>query len=213
MATRGTSKPRMGLARARAKEMAAKKNGNGVKIAEAAAEAAGEQEVEQLSDEGIENGHDLDASGFLTEPETGSFADQSVELLVTESEDVSHEPVDEVTTPEESKAEIEGTEPSSTPSPQISSSPILAPEDPSDELEAEPETGVVHLDDTPNGPHSDEPEILQPASAEDPVEEVKPHVQAGNDIHDIVNLLETVPISKVRLPSIPDDAPDIPDEE
>jgi hypothetical protein len=48
---------------------------------------------------------------------------------------------------------------------------------------------------------------------------VEPPTEAGNDIADIVNLLETmptVPISQPRplsIASIPDDAPDIPDEE
>jgi hypothetical protein len=204
----------VGLAPARVKEMAAKKNGNGVKVVEAAAvattlgsEVAGGHDGEQLSDEGVENGHDLDASGFLAESETGSFADESVEVLVTEPED---EHFDEDTNHEEepsAEVVVEGAELSLTASPGISSSPTLAPEDPSHELEAASETEVVHLGNT-SRQNLDEPGTPRPALGKElPVQEVKP--QAGTDIHDIVNLLETTS----AIPSIPDDAPDIPDED
>jgi hypothetical protein len=203
------------------KEMAAKKNGNGVKVAEAAAavggETSGDQEVVQHSDEG-ENGHDLDASGFLAEPE------DTVESYLTESEDVSHEVVDEGIShdgslEEHANAEDE-TEPSITVSHETSSSPL--PEESSHELEHDPEAEAAHIDDAPAETQhdSDESGTPQPALVkEHHVPEVNHHVQGGTDIQDIVNLLESIPTISVpttrplSMDGILDNAPDIPDEE
>jgi hypothetical protein len=52
--------------------------------------------------------------------------------------------------------------------------------------------------------------------SEERVDEVKPRAHAGDDIEDMVNLLESVSISKVRpasVASIPDEVHEIPDEE
>lgn len=220
VATRGIMKPRVGLAPARMKEMtAAKKNGNGVKVAEAAAavgsEDAESQEATQQSDERDENGHDLDASGFLAEPETGSFTEETLESCVAESEDVSYEVADEGISHDEG-VDVEEAETSTTVPPETSPSPT--PAKPLHELESEPEVEEAHPDDAPAEPqhYSDE----SGASVEEQhVQEVKQHVQAGIDIHDIVNLLETTPVASepkarpLNMDVILDYAPDIPDEE
>jgi len=207
----------VGLAPARMKEMAAKKNGNGVKVAEAAAavggETSGDQEVAQHSDEG-ENGHDLDASGFLAESET---AEDTVESYLTEPEDVSHEVVDEGISHDGSLEEHANAEDESelsiTVSHETSSSPL--PEESSHELEHDPEAEAAHIDDAPAETQhdSDESGTPQPALVKEH------HVQGGTDIQDIVNLLESIPTISVpttrplSMDGILDNAPDIPDEE
>lgn len=215
-ASTSTIKPRTTLAPAKAKETVVKRNGNGVKRIEAAAEvgseAKGGQDTEPLSDEGLEDEHDLDASGILAEPESVSFVDESAELIITESEDVSHELVNEGTYGEESGAEVvKRINLSPTASPDTPLSPALAPEDSSHELEAEPDTE----DANPTGLQASDEPITVPTEGH-LVQETKPH-QAGTEIHDIVNLLESAPavsITKVcPISIIPDDAPDIPDEE
>ncbi|KAG5647369.1 hypothetical protein DXG03_000437 [Asterophora parasitica] len=69
-------------------------------------------------------------------------------------------------------------------------------------------------------PVTEEVETLEvdeaPPAADERVDEVKSRSQVGDDIEDIVNLLETTSLSKVRpasIASIPDEVSEIPDEE
>jgi len=151
-----------------------------------------------------------------------------------EDEGVSHEVEAEEYTEVEENAEVE--EPSTVKKPSSPSSHFAEGHPHELEHQTEPEAEVeieeAHLDesigyDAPADPPHEDTNVSSPHPA--PAEEdqeahteeaIEPAVEpAGNDIDHIVNLLETapaVPVSKPRPMSvaiIPDDAPDIPDEE
>lgn len=80
-----------------------------------------------------------------------------------------------------------------------------------DDLTQQPETETHDLDNDTTATSDSETMSV----SEDRVDEAKPRL-AGDDIEDMVNLLESVTISKVRpasIASIPDEVHEIPDEE
>jgi hypothetical protein len=190
-------------------------------------------EVENNNNELGENGHNMETSGYLDE----SRGDESFERHVEEPEQmssdegVSHEVEPEEPVEVEAEEDAEVDEPSVPPDWPPSHSPDEHPNEPDSEPEhAEVEETnmdeAILLDASTEEPPPDAGalnphSILAPEADETHVENaIEPStLEAGDDIDDIVNLLETTPtfpVSKPRplsVPSIPDDAPDIPDED
>lgn len=193
----------MGLAPARAKEAAAaaaKQPTNGAKVATAGAATgaaagsvlAGKDEEPEHHDEEPENSHDLESSGYLEEPTSESHTDLSFEHITQSGdENVSQEHE------QEPEFEEEGT--SIMVSHDISVSPL--PHEPEVESEVEAVSESHEQAEDHEAAHTEY------------VEESKSQAHAGDDIDDMVKLLQTAPSLSKAVSDIPDDTPDIPDEE
>jgi len=219
----GAVKPRVGVSPARVKDAASakakakKENGNGA-VAVAGSTAAPTTEEEIVLD---------GPEPELVEPTHGDG-----EVRVEEPEEIVQEEVEGaigVDEGGEETVEEEGEGPS------IAVSSDLTPHSPEEhehepELDPDDELPPTHDTHTNSNPHSPSPSPSQDPDLEETlVEHSTPKVppsskatdDADVDMDDIVNILETVPVpvssvQKVRPVSvgvIPDDAPDIPDEE
>lgn len=210
-------KPRVGLAGARSKGPAAK-NSNGTANAAGAAAVVGVDEAH--SDEPAENGDDLSASMYSEPPEAEVHDEEDTHEHVEEVGDMSHEAEDEgashdieaeeVSHEVDSEDHVDPEEVTEGPSIIVSPSPGLHEdlvEDHASEHEEHEDVRSQTGDD-----HDHEEHIEEDVEAE-------PLAQPGTDIDDIVNLLETKPNISISEPPpvseehIPEDAPDIPDEE
>lgn len=155
----------------------------------------------------MENGDDLDASGYLEEAEAESHEGESFDEH-EEPEEVSHDLEDASFSLEgDSEGHVEGEDVTEESGPSI----VVSPSPPAHEElahELEVETDAPH----------DAPEHPEDTLARGEAQTVNA-AQHGLDIDDIVNLLETKPTISVSKPqtfkpeSVPEDAPDIPDEE
>jgi len=190
-----------------------------------------EQAEHHEDEQSATNGRDHESSGYFDD----SHEEESFKGHVEEPEEMSHEGAShEVESEEHVEAEenAEVEEPSIVVEPDLLSShyPEGNPHELGHETEPEAEVDVeeTHVDessgdDAPAEPRREDANVLSPHPApadENTKETVEPVVEpAGNDIDHIVNLLETAPAVSASKPrsmsvaSIPDDAPDIPDEE
>lgn len=95
--------------------------------------------------------------------------------------------------------------------PRVVESPLPDPEEPEGEapVEEELETAHAHVLDT-SASSSDTQSV-----PEEPTDEMKSHSHVGNDIEDIVHLLESsIPNARpLSIATIPDEVHEIPDEE
>lgn len=167
--------------------------------------------MEAHSDELVENGDDLSVSMYSEPPEADVHEEEDTHDHIEELGDVSHEVEDEGVSHEVDLEEhVEDEE--AQEGPLILVSPSPAPHE--DLVEEHAEELEAH-DDLPsqNGDaDAHEEHVEEDAEAE-------PHVQPGTDIDDIVNLLETKPSISISDPPpvseehVPEDTPDIPDEE
>jgi len=193
------------------------------------------EEVDHPNESPETNGHHTESSEYLDKSRgEASFETQSQEMSQDlEDEDASHEV---------EPGDYEGAqEPGIKEPPVIASLDLHSPEghlqelehvnEPEVEVETEAESETAHIDEsTVDASPSEEPhaDVDVSTAHQIPVDGVaepeaenadEPPAKAGNDIHDIVNLLETVPAVSawntrpLSVPGIPDDAPDIPDEE
>lgn len=199
--------------------------------------------IEHHDDSPAANGHSLESSGYLHESHGDeSFAEHVEEpeeiALGLEVEGVSHEVEPENHEEVAENAEIEGLPIVVSPDLPSSYFPEGLPHEL--ELETEPDIDVgVEVqealiaavapvvpseepqrdDAVVSSPHPAPAEEAEEAHVEHVEDVTEPPAQAGHDIDDIVNVLETVPTIPVSQPRplsiahIPDDAPDIPDEE
>jgi hypothetical protein len=158
-----------------------------------------------------ENGHGIEESGSMEPTVVGVEPDvENSDHMVEEEEsrevgeDVSHEDA-EITEPE-----YEGTHHSH----EVSTDKEIELEHEQD-LESEQIPILDDTTDTSSDLHHT-PDAV-PSEHEERLDEVKPHVHVGSDIEDIVNLLESVPVTRPRSPSVAsitgEDVHEIPDEE
>ena len=205
---KATTKSRTGAAGARPKEPGSK-DGNGTIKAAGTAAAAGVvvDELEAHADEPVENGDHSIAS-------MSPYVDvhkEDTHYHVEKLGDVSHEVENEGLSHEvDSEEHVKDEEASEGPSIVVSPSPTPH-ENLVEEHAEELETHQGPPSQNGNGDTHEE-------HAEDDVE-VEPQARPGVDIDDIINLLETKrnislsephPVSEER---VPEDTPDIPDEE